>query len=87
MKNFSDPNGYIFCYDKLENNSFSANIRDMTEEKFFYEVEGLEQGSVEKYLSSLETSFKIAYDSSVKSIESPSEDSQRNLFLFIAHRY
>jgi hypothetical protein len=58
LKCFGDR---LFCYDKLEDRVIPTNIRNIALGKYFYEVGGLDDGSIEKFLSENEAEFSRAY--------------------------
>lgn len=59
LKNFTteENNNKIFCYDKINNSVFPANIQDIAQEKKFYEVAGLDENEIENAISKLEREF------------------------------
>ena len=86
LKSFGDR---LFCYDKLEDRVIPTNIRSIALGKYFYEVEGLDDGLIEKFLAENETKFSRAYYELLgkKDITKLSSESQDSLFRFIAVQF
>jgi hypothetical protein len=84
LKNFSQSSS-LFCYDKTNDNVMKTS-NDIALEKNFYELEGLERGFVENFLSEHENNFSKAYNELIKQkdISKLSQESINDFFLFMA---
>jgi hypothetical protein len=51
LKNFCQPDGTIYCYDKVRDKSFKRNIRHIALANFFYDVPELAPATVENSMA------------------------------------
>lgn len=86
LKNFSHSSETIYCYDKIKEKSFKANLSDIAHENFFYDVSELSPATVEKNMAKKEEMFAkvFAYLIQLKSMEHIRSDTREVIFLFLA---
>jgi hypothetical protein len=89
LKNFCDSKNRIFCYDKVTNKSYLANIKDIGQENLFYDIKELLPGTIEKNFAKKEDLYKIGYSQLLKTrdINKLDEYPRKFLFLFITAQY
>lgn len=86
LKNFCQPDGTIYCYDKLRDKSFKSNLNNIAHENFFYDIPELAPATVENSMAQKERIFSkvLKYIIQRKSLEGIRPDTKEVFFLFIA---
>jgi hypothetical protein len=86
LKNFAHSSSSLFSYDKTNDSVVETNVNDIALGKNFYELEGLENGLIEKSLSKNENKFSNAYHELIeeKEISKLSQESVTHFFFFMA---
>jgi hypothetical protein len=85
LKNFSHSSS-LFSYDKTNDNLVKTSIKAIALGKNFYELEGLDSGIIENFLSKRESNFSNAYCELLeeKDISKLSQEPINDFFLFMA---
>lgn len=86
LKNFCQPDGTIYCYDKLTDKSFKSNLRDIAQENFFYDVPELAPATVENSMAVKERIFSKVLKDVIrrKSLQGIRSFAIEVFFLFVA---
>jgi|SRR5689334_14177276 len=89
LKNFCNIDNIIFCYDKVKDKWYSANIMDIGHENLFYEIGELLPGTIENNLAKKDDLFNRGYSRLLQSrdVNKLEEYARKFLFLFITTQY
>ena len=92
LKRFAniDDNNYILdCFDKLEENQFSADVKNVACEKFFYDTQDDTEQETEKALSVIEGKFNDSLSRLIqlRDVSKISNDERHFISMFIAVQY